>query len=206
VGCFSFFPSKNLGAFGDAGLFTTGDDALAHRARMLRVHGMEPKYHHSLVGGNFRMDAIQAAILRIKARHLAAWTEARRQNAIRYLSLFRDAALTDRVTLPAEPGECRPVFNQFVIRTHRRDELRAHLTRHGIGTEIYYPVPLHRQPCFDYLGYAEGSFPHAEQAARDSLALPIYGELTPLQQEMVVNAVAAFVNAGTPASAASPRA
>ena len=199
-GCFSFFPSKNLGAFGDAGLFTTNDDALADRARTMRVHGMDPKYHHSVIGGNFRMDALQAAILRVKAPHLARWTEARRANANRYATLFRDAGLTGHITLPVEPPERRHVFNQFVIRTARRDDLRAHLTASGIGTEVYYPVPLHLQPCFGYLGHRRGAFPVAEAAAAESLALPIYAELTPAQQQTVVTAIAEFVRTTTAAS------
>ena len=193
-GCFSFFPSKNLGAFGDAGLLTTNDDGLAKRARLLRTHGMEPKYYHHLVGGNFRMDALQAAVLRVKAPHLAAWTDARRANVQRYRALFRDAALGDRVTLPVEPPDRRHIFNQFVIRTADRDGLKRHLHERGIGTEIYYPVPFHLQPCFADLGHRRGEFPHAERAAEQSLALPIYGELTAAQQEAVVGAVAGFVN------------
>jgi len=192
LGCFSFYPSKNLGAFGDAGLLTVNDDALVHRARMLRTHGMEPRYHHSLVGGNFRMDALQAAILRVKAPHLAAWTDARRDNARRYAALFREAGLTDRATLPVEPPGCRHIFNQFVIRVARRDALRDHLTARGIGTEIYYPVPLHLQPCLGYLGGRRGDFSEAERAAAESLALPIYGELTPAQQRTVVGAIAEY--------------
>lgn len=193
-GCFSFFPSKNLGAFGDAGLFTTNDDALAYRARIMRVHGMEPKYHHSVIGGNFRMDALQAAILRVKAPHLPAWSGARRENAKRYGTLFRDAGLTDHITLPVEPPERRHIFNQFVIRTARRDDLRAHLTARDIGTEVYYPVPLHLQECFRSLGHRRGAFPAAERAAAESLALPIYGELTAAQQQIVVGAIAEFLN------------
>ena len=193
-GCFSFFPSKNLGAFGDAGLITTNDDGLAKRARLLRTHGMEPKYYHLLVGGNFRMDALQAAVIRVKAPHLAAWTDARRANAQRYGTLFRDAALGDRVTLPVEPPDRRHIFNQFVIRTADRDGLKRYLDDRGIGTEIYYPVPFHLQPCFANLGHRRGEFPHAERAAGESLALPIYGELTAAQQEAVVGAVAGFVN------------
>jgi dTDP-4-amino-4,6-dideoxygalactose transaminase len=193
-GCFSFFPSKNLGAFGDAGLLTTNDDGLAKRARLLRTHGMEPKYYHQLVGGNFRMDALQAAVIRVKAPHLAAWTDRRRANVQRYRALFRDAALGDRVTLPVEPPDRRHIFNQFVIRTADRDGLKRHLDERGIGTEIYYPVPLHLQPCFADLGHRHGEFTHAERAAEESLALPIYGGLAAAQLEAVVGAVAGFVN------------
>jgi dTDP-4-amino-4,6-dideoxygalactose transaminase len=201
-GCFSFFPSKNLGAFGDAGLLTTEDEALANRARLLRMHGMEPKYYHHLVGGNFRMDALQAAVLRVKAPHLAAWTEARRANAERYRGLFRDAGISDRVTLPVEPPDRTHIYNQFVIRVPDRDGLKRHLDGCGIGTEIYYPVPFHLQPCFAGLGYRLGDFPHAERAASESLAIPIYGELTVGQQEAVVGAIADYSrrHAGTPVS------
>ncbi|MGE5246308.1 MAG: DegT/DnrJ/EryC1/StrS family aminotransferase, partial [Betaproteobacteria bacterium] len=201
LGCFSFFPSKNLGAFGDAGLLTTEDAELARRARLLRTHGMEPKYYHHVVGANFRMDALQAAVLRVKAPHLAAWTEARRANARRYTRLFRDAGLTDRVTLPAEPSDRRHIYNQFVIRTPARDGLKGHLDARGIGNEIYYPVPFHLQPCFQDLGYGRGAFPHSERAAGESLAIPIYGELTDAQQEEVVGAIAEFV--GQPSARAA---
>ncbi len=193
-GCFSFFPSKNLGAFGDAGLLTTGDEALARKARLLRTHGMEPRYYHHLVGANFRMDALQAAILRVKAPHLAGWTEHRRANAARYRTLFRDAGLLDRVMLPVEAPDRHHIYNQFVIRTADRDGLKKHLDAAGIGNEIYYPVPFHQQPCFAYLGYRTGDFPKAERAAQESLAIPVYGELTLAQQETVVSAVAAFVH------------
>jgi dTDP-4-amino-4,6-dideoxygalactose transaminase len=196
VGCFSFFPSKNLGAFGDAGLLTTNDPALAHKAALLRNHGMEPKYYHHLVGANFRMDAIQAAVLRVKAPHLAAWTQARRMNAQRYGRLFRDSGLLDRVTLPVEPPGFRHIFNQFVVRMSDRDGLKAHLDRSHIGNEIYYPVPFHLQPCFAELGYRRGEFPVAERAANESLAIPIYSELTLDQQQTIVEAIAGFLSRG----------
>src|SRR5215467_6287510 len=193
-GCFSFFPSKNLGAFGDAGLLTAMDDRLARRARLLRTHGMEPRYYHHLVGANFRMDALQAAILRVKAPHLDGWTERRRENANRYRALFRDAGVLDRVTLPVEAPDRFHIYNQFVIRTADRDALKQHLDSAGIGTEIYYPVPFHLQPCFAYLGYRAGDLPVAERAAKESLAIPIYSELTAAQQQTVVGAVAEFVS------------
>jgi dTDP-4-amino-4,6-dideoxygalactose transaminase len=188
-GCFSFFPSKNLGAFGDAGLLTTNDDGLARRARLLRTHGMEPKYYHHLVGANFRMDALQAAVLRVKAPHLPAWTSARQANAARYRALFRDAGLDGMVRLPVERPDCVHIFNQFVIRVQHRDALKRHLDEAGIGSEIYYPVPFHLQPCFEYLGHRRGDFPQAEAASGDSLAIPIYGELGPEDQAAVVDAI-----------------
>ena len=201
-GCFSFFPSKNLGAFGDAGLLTTTDPVLAERARLLRTHGMKPKYHHHLVGANFRMDALQAAVLRVKAPHLAGWTEARRANAARYRRLFHAAGLEPAVTLPVEPADRTHIFNQFVIRTADRDGLKRHLDEQGIGNEIYYPVPFHLQPCFAALGYRPGAFPRAERAALECLAIPVYAELTEAQQETVVSAIGQFVQRRVPSSAA----
>ena len=193
LGCFSFYPTKNLGAFGDAGLVTTNDPALAARARQLRMHGMEPKYVHQLVGGNFRMDALQAAVLRVKAPRLAGWSETRRANAARYRQMFNAAGLDDAVVLPVEPPGRRHVFHQFVIRVRERDALKQHLDACGIGNEIYYPVPLHLQPALASLGHRAGDFPHAERAARESLAIPIHSELVCDQQQMVVNAIAQFV-------------
>lgn len=193
LGCFSFFPSKNLGAFGDAGLIVTNDGTVAARARLMRVHGMEPKYFHHLVGGNFRMDELQAAVLRVKAPHLAAWTEARRLNAARYVRMFNEAGMGERLTMPVEPPGYRHIFNQFVVRTADRDGLKRHLDARGIGNEIYYPVPFHLQRCFANLGYHSGDFPHAERAASESLAIPIYGELTVEQQQAVVGAIAEHV-------------
>lgn len=190
MGCFSFFPSKNLGAFGDAGMVTTNRAHLAERLRILRVHGSEPKYHHSFVGGNFRLDALQAAVLRVKLGHLAEWAQARRRNAQRYRDLCGEARLEEHVTLPLDAAG--HVYNQFVIRSARRDELRAHLRRAGIGTEIYYPTPLHLQPCFRDLGYSTGAFPHSEKASREVLALPIYPELTESQIAYVVSSIARF--------------
>jgi dTDP-4-amino-4,6-dideoxygalactose transaminase len=191
VGCFSFFPTKNLGGFGDGGLVTTNDSRLAHEVRLLRNHGAEPKYLHQRIGGNFRLDAIQAAVLRVKLPHLERWTSMRRANAAGYAELFEAAGLTSRVTLPVEADGCRHVYNQFVVRVPHRDRVRASLTRAGIGTEIYYPVPFHLQECFASLGYASGDFPEAERAAKEVLALPVYGELTREQLSAVVSAIAA---------------
>jgi dTDP-4-amino-4,6-dideoxygalactose transaminase len=190
AGCFSFFPSKNLGAFGDAGLLTTNDESLAHEVRLLRNHGADPKYVHTRIGGNFRLDALQAAVLRVKLPHLEGWTARRRENADRYDRLFRESPAADRVTLPARDPDCRHIFNQYVIRVKSRDAVRGRLTAAGIGTEIYYPVPFHLQECFASLGHRPGDFPAAEAAAAETLALPIYSELTEAQQREVVAAVA----------------
>jgi len=192
VGCFSFFPSKNLGAFGDGGLVTTNDASLASEIRLLRNHGMEPKYYHSKIGGNFRLDALQAAVLRVKAPHLAGWTAARRRNADRYRALFHEHGLGSAIELPVEPDGHFHIYNQFVIRTANRDALRAHLTSRRVATEIYYPVPFHRQACFASLGGNWPPFPVADRAAETSLALPIYGELTLDQQRHVVASIAEF--------------
>jgi len=186
LSCFSFFPSKNLGAFGDGGLVTALDATLAHEVALLRNHGAEPKYLHKRIGGNFRLDALQAAVLRVKLPHLPAWTEGRRRNAARYRALFAPLERAGLVTLPIEPVGYHHIYNQFVIRLPDRDRVRAELAARGVGTEVYYPVPFHLQECFADLGYAEGAFPHAERAAATSLALPIYAELTEAQQATVV--------------------
>jgi dTDP-4-amino-4,6-dideoxygalactose transaminase len=190
LGCLSFFPSKNLGGFGDGGMIVTNDVDLAEKIRILRVHGSKPKYHHHVVGGNFRLDALQAAVLRVKLKHLPAWTEARRRNADRYRTLFTEAGCLEWVRLPEDaPGH---IYNQFVVRLPERDAVRAHLKENGVETEVYYPVPLHLQECFRDLGYREGEFPESEAAARDSLAIPIYPELSEEQQAQVVGQIREF--------------
>lgn len=190
IGCLSFFPTKNLGAFGDAGMCTTQDEELARHLRVLRVHGGEPKYYHSFIGGNFRLDEIQAAVLAIKLPHLDAWTAGRTRNADYYRSQLDKAGIAGLVTPAVRPG--RHIWNQFVIRAPRRDALRAFLAEQGVGTEIYYPVPLHLQRCFAYLGHRAGDFPESERAAAETLALPIYAELTPPQLHYVVERITAF--------------
>jgi dTDP-4-amino-4,6-dideoxygalactose transaminase len=190
AGCFSFFPSKNLGAFGDGGLVTTNDGTLAAELRRMRVHGADRQYFHQVIGGNFRLDALQAAVLRVKLPYLPGWTEGRRRNAARYAELFAEHGLTGRVTLPAEAPGCYHIYNQFVVRVPNRDAVKAHLESRHVGCAIYYPVPFHEQACFAYLGHRAGEFPHAERAARETLAIPVYGELTAEQQRYVVAVIA----------------
>jgi dTDP-4-amino-4,6-dideoxygalactose transaminase len=191
IGCLSFFPTKNLGAFGDAGMCVSNDAALSERMEILRVHGGKPKYYHSFIGGNFRIDELQAAVLNIKLPHLDAWSAGRQRNAKFYDAAFARASLGEAVSTPqALPG--RHIYNQYVIRAHERDRLRQFLTESGVGTEIYYPVPLHLQQCFAYLGHAAGEFPESERAAHETLALPIFPELREEQLQYVVDTIAAF--------------
>ena len=191
IGCLSFFPTKNLGAFGDAGMCVTNDPVLAEKLKILRVHGGEPKYYHSVIGGNFRLDELQAAVLGVKLPHLDAWTRGRQANAARYTQLIETAGLNGRVR-PPPVGPGRHIFNQYVVRAERRDSLREHLTRHGVGTEIYYPVSLHEQRCFAYLGYRVEDLPRSHRASGETLALPVYPELAPGQIEYVVETIAAY--------------
>lgn len=195
IGCFSFFPTKNLGALGDAGMAVTDDDALAERLRILRSHGSKPKYYHRLIGGNFRLDTLQAAVLEVKFRQLDRWTRRRRENAARYRELFSAADLPRRgLVLPDEAyaaaGVGHPhIYNQYVVRVPSRDRVQKELRSRGIGCEVYYPVPFHLQECFRGLGYGSGAFPQAEKAAAESLALPIYPELEAAGQQAVVAAL-----------------
>jgi len=214
LGCFSFFPSKNLGGFGDGGMVTTNDSALADRVKLLRNHGYRPKYYNKVVGGNFRLDALQAAVLRVKLKYLDQWTESRQRNATTYRRLLAEAGLVTGERLssgdklpnadiqqptinapiitPVELPDRRHIYNQFVLRCHQRDALKSYLAEQDIGTEIYYPVPLHLQECFVDLGYQPGALQMSEDAAAQTLALPIYPELTPSMQTMVVDTIAAF--------------
>jgi dTDP-4-amino-4,6-dideoxygalactose transaminase len=192
IGCLSFFPTKNLGAFGDAGMCTTQDAELAERMRVMRVHGGKPKYYHAVIGGNFRLDELQAAVLNVKLRRLDDWTAARQRNAAWYAAAFDAAGLGAQVTPPTAIRGYRHTWNQYVIRAPRRDQLRQFLGEQGVGTEIYYPVPLHQQQCFAYLGYRANEFPHSNAAAGAVLALPIFPELVREQIEYVVDRIAAF--------------
>jgi dTDP-4-amino-4,6-dideoxygalactose transaminase len=210
IGCFSFFPSKNLGGYGDGGLVTTNNDELAHMLRIKRVHGGEKKYYHKVIGGNFRIDALQSAVLRVKLPHLDKWSEKRRANANYYNELFIKSGLAEdtgkinydeknQVLLPKPVYKNLPnvknyhIYNQYIIRTQKRDELKKFLTENEIGNEIYYPVPFHQQDCFLDLNYKTGDFPEAEKASQTSLALPIYPELTKEQQEFVVHKIKKFI-------------
>jgi dTDP-4-amino-4,6-dideoxygalactose transaminase len=193
LGCFSFYPSKNLGGFGDGGMVVTRHDELAEKVRVLRIHGEKTKYHHQVIGINSRLDALQAAVLSVKLKYLNRWTEARRENAERYRVLFGESSLGSRsISLPYSQKGHYHIFNQFVIRAKRRDNLREHLTREAIGSAVYYPVPLHLQDCYRDLRYQRGDLPESERAARETVALPIYPELTARQQCHVVQAVADF--------------
>jgi len=188
-GCFSFFPSKNLGAIGDAGMIVTNDAQRAEKLKVLRGHGAKPKYYHRIVGGNFRLDAVHAAVVSTKLSHLDSWTAARQRNAKRYDQLFRQAMLP--ITLPVVTTD-RHIFNQYVIRSTSRDALQTFLKNKGIGSEVYYPVPMHLQDCFAYLGVKAGEFPASERAAKESLAIPVYPELNDAQAQYVVEAIAEF--------------
>jgi dTDP-4-amino-4,6-dideoxygalactose transaminase len=193
IGCFSFYPSKNLGGMGDGGMMTTNDETLANQLKALRVHGSEVRYHHKWVGLNSRLDGFQGAILRVKLRHLDNWSKKRKENADHYRKLFIENDITDFVSLPFERDDVRHIYNQFIIRVpEKRDELRQFLTESEIGTDIYYPIPLHLQECFAYLGYKAGDFPESERASRETLAIPIYPELTAAQQEYVVVKISEF--------------
>jgi dTDP-4-amino-4,6-dideoxygalactose transaminase len=203
IGCFSFYPTKNLGGAGDGGFLTTTRDDLAKSLKLLRVHGMEPRYYHEVIGINSRLDSIQAAVLRVKLPHLDAWTTARQVNADRYRELFAEYDLGGRIAVPGNEPRGRHVWNQFVIRVlgDDRDALRAHLAKQGVGTEIYYPVPLHLQKCFAHLGWAKGDLPETERAAEQTIALPIFPELTAAEQQTVVGRIAEFFGAAQVAAA-----
>jgi dTDP-4-amino-4,6-dideoxygalactose transaminase len=212
-GCLSFFPSKNLGAAGDGGMVVTNDGTRAEKLMCLRAHGSKPKYHHKMIGGNFRLDTLQAAIVSAKLVHLDAWTAARQRNAERYLHLFEEAGLLledgrqfaadgsaaddeRQIALPIISTN-RHIFNQYIIRVPQRDHLRIFLNAQGVATEVYYPVPMHLQECFSYLGYSRGEFPESEKAAQHTLALPIYPELSEEQAHYVVHCIREFLSGGT---------
>jgi dTDP-4-amino-4,6-dideoxygalactose transaminase len=193
-GCFSFFPSKNLGGAGDGGMLTTGDGEFADRLRVLRNHGGHSKYECELIGMNSRLDALQAAILRVKLRYLDEWTEGRQRNAARYAEVFKSRGLDRILRLPRVQAGCTHIYNQYVIRAPRRDELKEHLRSCGVPSEIYYPIPLHLQRAFAYLGHKPGDLPASEAASREVLALPIFPEMTTEQQDLVVESIASFID------------
>jgi len=192
--CFSFYPSKNLGAAGDGGMITTNDDELAHKMRIMRNHGMEPAYHHEIMGGNFRLDGIQGAVLSVKLPYLDGWTEGRRKNAAEYRQRFADVGLSEHVQLPFERPGVKHIYNQFVIRmpAAQRDPLMQHLRAHDVGCAVYYPSGCHTQPCLAHHGYSEGDLPLTEAAALETLAIPVFGELTDEQKDAVVDTTRAF--------------
>jgi dTDP-4-amino-4,6-dideoxygalactose transaminase len=193
VGCFSFYPTKNLGGAGDGGILTTNDEALSQRLRTLRVHGGATEYHFLEVGINSRLDTLQAAVLRVKLRHLDNWSKQRQRKAQRYTELFQEARLGFEFVPPFIRPDASHIFHQYIVRVPKyRDELIRHLSENGVGTKIYYPVPLHLQQCFAYLGYRKGDFPEAESAAQETMALPIYPELTDAQQSYVVDIIRQF--------------
>jgi dTDP-4-amino-4,6-dideoxygalactose transaminase len=195
LGCFSFYPTKNLGAFGDAGCVTTNDEKLAAQVRLLRNHGMPRRYVHEEIGWNSRLDSIQAAVLSVKLKHLERWNRERQERARTYFKLFESAGLAgvnSPLRIPQTIASASHIYHQFTIRAERRDQLRQFLAERNIGSEIFYPIPIHRQPCFDYLGYGEGSMPVAEQAAREALSLPMFAEITEEEQQVVVAAIADF--------------
>lgn len=192
IGCFSFFPSKNLGAFGDGGALSTNDETIANRLKSLRMHGESSRYHHNEVGFNSRLDALQAAVLEIKLKYLDGWTAGRQKNAAYYNEAFENAHCDGILATPEAVNGNNHIYNQYILRVKDRDKLVEHLRELGIGCAIYYPVPLHLQKCFEYLGYREGDFPEAEKAANETIALPIYPELTAEQKDAVIKAVLDF--------------
>jgi dTDP-4-amino-4,6-dideoxygalactose transaminase len=198
IGCYSFFPSKNLGGYGDGGLLVTADDSIARTLRTLRVHGESERYVHRVIGWNSRLDALQAAVLRVKLPHVGTWSLARARNAERYDRLLTESGLVSagHVRLPERDPRCTHIFNQYTLRVRDRDRLGVHFKARSIGWAIYYPIPLHLQECFRFLGHAEGDFPEAEKASREVLSLPVYAELEPAQQERVVDALVEFYRKG----------
>jgi dTDP-4-amino-4,6-dideoxygalactose transaminase len=192
LGCISFFPTKNLGCFGEGGMITTDDEETARKIRSLRVHGQADRYYHKYIGMNARLEALQAAVLLVKLPRLNSWTRKRQENAACYEKLFNEAGLEEQITLPCiKPGN-NHVFNQYVIRASRRDDLKIHLEQNGVGCAIYYPLPLHLQECFRFLGYTAGDFPESEKAAAETLALPVFPELSKAQIEYVVEQIGRF--------------